>query len=301
MTTQVSIWQYQNLLPIKIDPKFQLSIQEGNTPIDKLNDIYFKREDKNPTGSNKDRGIAIQLSHAYQKGYQEAVITSTGNAAISACIYSQFIPNFKVNIFISPKTAISKINKLKSLSSNVYISERPISAAHKYALTHNAINLRPSKDPLGTIGYMTIAFELAQQIKNIGNSSIFIPVSSATMFCGIALGFNKLLIKKSITQIPQLHAVQTTYSYTISKDFDQNFKPSSSSLAKSLTAKITSRKNKAIQLIKESRGFGWVVNDQMISEADKLLSKNNIQTSYEGAACLAAYNLPFNWHFKIDI
>jgi threonine synthase len=70
-----------------------------------LENIYLKREDLNPTGSHKDRGLAFEISSHIQDGKDEFIISSSGNAAISAVtllkntknILHIFIPKFTVN------------------------------------------------------------------------------------------------------------------------------------------------------------------------------------------------------------
>ena len=67
MTTQPGIWQYAQQLKPLVKSKFRLSLNEGHTELIKIDNIYFKREDQNPTGSVKDRGIAFQISFLMQK------------------------------------------------------------------------------------------------------------------------------------------------------------------------------------------------------------------------------------------
>jgi len=272
------IWRYYRYFP-KIEEKFYLSLGEGSTPNQKVEGIYFKREDFNPTGSFKDRGLSYQISKANEQGINKLVISSSGNAAISAAAYCQ-LAKISLKTFVSSKINPSKIEEIKKFGSEVIISQRPLSDSIKFSKQNSYPNLRPSGDPLGTEGYKTIAFELFQEIGQIDD--IFLPVSSATALIGIYQGF------KILDFLPRVHACQSTKVFPIAAKFDNSFQKTSDSLATALIAKVTPRKNEALEVINQSRGFGWVIADKEILEAQRWLEARKIITSAEGALALAA-------------
>jgi len=158
-----SFWELFQFYYPSVKPEFQLNLGEGQTPITKIDNIYFKREDTNPTGSVKDRGIAFQVSALRQQGNSKFVISSSGNAAISAAHYCQ-LGQLDLTIFVSPKLSLSKIKVLKQFSFQIISDPRPISSAFRYAQANNYYNLRPAKGSLGATGYQSIAYELFSQL-----------------------------------------------------------------------------------------------------------------------------------------
>src|SRR5260221_12914372 len=61
-----SLWRYWRLLPLA-DPADAVSLGEGGTPLlrsrlDLGANLFFKDEARNPTGSHKDRALAIALN-----------------------------------------------------------------------------------------------------------------------------------------------------------------------------------------------------------------------------------------------
>lgn len=263
------------------------SCQVGKTPEVELEGIIFKREDTNPSGSVKDRGISYQLNWAEKEGIRDLVISSSGNAAISAGYFCQKL-GLKLFVFVSSKINKRKLAVIQDYPFRVFISRRPLSDSIKFAKKNNYYHLRSSTDPRGTIGYQIIAEEILGDRGNQVNrenqggiDSIFIPVSSGTTLVGIVEGFKQLGFS------PQLHAVQATAINTIAKNFDHDFTPTKTSLADALVAKYTPRKKQVIELVRESRGWGWVVNDEQILKADEWLKNQGISTSFEGAAALA--------------
>ena len=91
------IREYWDRLPIK-DDKAIVTLLEGGTPLiparrlgEKLGKkvkAYFKFEGANPTGSFKDRGMTVAVSHAVEEGSKAVICASTGNTSASAAAYS---------------------------------------------------------------------------------------------------------------------------------------------------------------------------------------------------------------------
>ena len=73
-----------------------LTLGEGNTPLvhaERLSaelglDLHLKLEGSNPTGSFKDRGMAVAVGRAKERGARAVVCASTGNTAASAAAYA---------------------------------------------------------------------------------------------------------------------------------------------------------------------------------------------------------------------
>jgi threonine synthase len=73
-----------------------VSLGEGSTPLvaaGRLSarsgyDLYLKCEGANPTGSFKDRGMAVAVARAAESGAHSVVCASTGNTAASAAAYA---------------------------------------------------------------------------------------------------------------------------------------------------------------------------------------------------------------------
>ena len=127
------------------------------TPLIKFGPVYLKREDLNPTGSAKDRALPLQIKKLIKTGYRQAVISSSGNAAISALYYCRQ-EDIPLKIFLSPKTDPSKLKTILSQNKDTVLSLSPNSLAFKYAKTHQAYLLRQSTDPNAQIGYSAIKY-----------------------------------------------------------------------------------------------------------------------------------------------
>jgi threonine synthase len=245
------------------------------TPLIKLNNFYLKREDQNPTGSAKDRAVKLQVDNLVKLGFKSAVISSTGNAAISAQYYCS-IQNIPLTIFTSPQLHPDKAKLIHQ--SPVITSLKPISDAFKYAKKNQAYFLRQSTDPIALLGYQEIAVELISQLPQI--TSIFIPVGSGTTLLGIS---------QKLPQNVKIFAVQPASNCPIAKHFDTTYISETSSITDALTVKMLPLKNQVIQAISQSQGFGIVVQNQEVIDTQKYLIDHQINTSPESALALSGY------------
>jgi len=242
------------------------------TPLTKVDNLYFKREDQNPTGSAKDRALPLQIQNLIKNGYNSAVISSTGNAAISASFYCQQA-NIPLTIFVSPKI---NQNKLSLINGHIIKSLKPVSDSIKYSKANNSYLLRQSTDPNAQIGYGQIAKEILEQLPQV--TSIFIPVGSGTTLLGIA---------KILPNNVKVFAVQPACNPTICSFFNPNYTPETETITDSLSVKYLPLKKEIIKSIKNHQGSGIIVkNTDAINCLDFVKQFNS---SPESALTLAAY------------
>jgi threonine synthase len=274
------IWAYSDYLSFLPD-QYKLSLGEGQTSeIEIEENLLVKREDENPTGSLKDRGMAFLVSRAYFEGERNLVLSSSGNAAISAAQYCQKA-GINLEVFISERISPGKLEKIRSLGAETHSSLRPVSEAVKYARKKGYFNLRPSGNRFGPEGYQTIAYEILENQGKI--EDIFIPVSSGTALVGVVRGFEKMGL------LPRIHLCQGAAVHPLAVIFDPNFIKEETSLASALVAKLTPLKSEILKVVKDSGGSGWIISNQEILAAQEKLSGWGINTSAEGALALASY------------
>lgn len=278
-SNKIGIWRYARNFP-KVGIRHRLTLGEGKTPLQKLDGIFYKKEYENPTGSVKDRSFAYQISALLENNTRSAAISSSGNAGVSAAAYCR-LGSVKLTVCVSPKINRKKLSILEVSGCDIIESKTPVKEAFRLSQKTGVVNLRQSLQDDSLYGYETIAYELAEELPEI--DSVFIPVSSATILTGIGRGFEKLGMNVS------LHAVQSQSVNTVAGIFDSDFTAKDTSIADAIVARYTPRKDQATDIIKKSRGSGWVVGDEEIIASHNYLKKNAIATSYEGAMALAGY------------
>ncbi len=279
MITQekLGIWRFSQRFP-EINDTYHVSIGEGDTSIRLIDGIYFKCEYENPTGSVKDRGLAYQISKILSQGIKYAVISSSGNAAISAGTYCKKV-GIDLTVFVAESINANKQDRITQLGIKIIKSKKPIRDAFLFSKKTGAYNLRQSMDPYGSVGFESISYEIDQELGII--DAIFIPVSSGTTFVGIAQGFQKL------SSSPKFFAVQTEAVHPIGELFDKSFKVIKRSVADGIVAKYTPRRDEIVSLINASQASAFVVSDEEIKQASEWLETRGIICGYEGALALA--------------
>ena len=251
--------------------------------------LFIKREDLHPYTSHKGRAIPFMIEHHITKDtVREFTISSTGNAALAAIMFVQKYntQNTKtpitLTVYVGKKIPEKKYEKLLQEISDTHIHlfqvERPKKTAFQKGQEEGVAFLRQSTNPTALTGYNSLAEEL-DTIPHLG--AIFIATSSGTT--AQALGEWFLEKQKDV----QIHIVQTTACSPMANRFDTNYTQTSTSLANCIGDVVAHRKEAVINVIKKTEGFGWVVGDTIITEAQQLLSKNNIKTTPNGALSVA--------------
>ncbi|MCA9383241.1 pyridoxal-phosphate dependent enzyme, partial [Candidatus Dojkabacteria bacterium] len=222
-----------------------------------------------------------QLSHHYNNGVKSFVISSSGNAAVSAAAYAALV-DIELDIFVAEKVNPVKLQLIEKHTNNnirVRQSKKPKSDAIKFASENNAFNLRGSLDHNAVIGFKTIAYELAEQAPD--TDAIFIPCSSGTSSVGIAEGFHESDMNVRI------NVCQTTKIHPIAKEYDSDYQMSVSSMADAISDRVAHRKQQVTELIESTGGFGWVISDDELLKARKLLPLVDFEISNNSLLSLA--------------
>lgn len=252
------------------------------------NAIYLKREDRHPLGSHKGRSLPNMIDKYIKNGWQNFVISSSGNAAVAAAKYirkynQQHKNKISLQIFVGENVDLIKLSILKKLSNeNIIITKtkNPKQEAFKLDKNKQFKILRQSTDDTALIGYQSLADELLK-IKKL--AAVFIPTSSGTTAQGLHLAFNKRGFN------PQIHIAQTTACHPIVAILNPAYKKIvKSSLAGAIVDKIAHRKIAVIKAIKESNGDAYIIDNSEIKNAIKLGQKEKIKISPNSALSIAA-------------
>ena len=233
-----------------------------------IQEIYLKREDIHKYGSHKGRSLPIIIKEYIKQGHANFVISSSGNAALAAGLaamkHNQNNGNhITLAILLGKHIPPNKLSVLESALSGatgitIQQVDRPKQQAFQLEKDGLAINLRQSTDDLALVGYEELAGEL-MKVPNI--SAVFIPTSSGTT--AQALGETFLKHGRSI----QIHIVQTTACHPIAEVFDPATVQNEQSIAGAIVDKVAHRKDRVVDLIQKTKGYGWVVTDEEITDA----------------------------------
>lgn len=153
-----------------------VSLGEGWTPLLRARnlsrvlpdiEVYFKFEGANPTGSFKDRGMAMAISKALEAGSEAVICASTGNTSASAAAYAACAGIKCIVLIPEGKIAFGKLAQAIVHGAHVLQLEGNFDEALsivKKVVDRYPITLVNSINPFRLEGQKTAAFEVVDQL-----------------------------------------------------------------------------------------------------------------------------------------
>ena len=305
------IWKYSELLP-HIDENAKLTLGEGNTPLVRskqlcellgLENLYFKLEIVNPSGSYKDRFAVCAISDLVQRDIKFCIATSSGNTGAALAAYCA-AAEIKCYICIVDGAPIGKMQQMqvygaqtlmiKDFGINPLVTNGIMIGLNEIAENFGSpVQISAYQySPLGMAGVETIAYEIVEEIPAF-NGHVFSPAGGGGLTLAVTKGFQKWKIINPGFMIPKVHCVQPVGNDTISgplRDGLNNAQP----VAKSLTA-ISGLQvpniidgNETLAACRATGGNGHVVADELVFECQEILAgKCGIFCEPAGAVGLA--------------
>ncbi len=285
----ISVWRYKNILPSS--SLNAVSLGEGGTglsPSVRLNDrlgldqVYFKNEGQNPTGSFKDRGMTVAITRAVELGARTVVCASTGNTSASMAAYVARA-GLKAVVLI-PAGKITKGKLLQAIVHGARINQ--VSGNFDAALEKargmaqsGKLYLVNSLNPYRIEGQKTLAFEIWEQLRHTVPNAIIVPVGNAGNISAIWKGFWELQEVKLTDRTPRMIGIQASGAAPIAVAYARGESrvvpwkhPETSASAIRIGAPASWKK--ALRAVKDSGGAMLTVSDSEISRAQRLLANH---------------------------
>ncbi len=191
-----------------------LSLGEGNTPcvwvkIDGRQ-IAFKCEFQNPSGSFKDRGLAVLMSFLAGRGVREAIEDSSGNAGAAFAAYVARA-GLHGRVFVPAYASGPKRRQIETYGAEIVSipgTRRDVAQAALQAAEAGQAYASHAHMPHVLAGYATLAYELQEQVGSaIG--AIVVPVGQGGLLLGIGRGFQALHAAGLLDRMPVMVGVQS--------------------------------------------------------------------------------------------
>jgi threonine synthase len=187
-----------------------VSLGEGNTPLlhaPRLSerygvDLWLKWEGANPTGSFKDRGMAVAATRARDEGATTLVCASTGNTAASCAAYAARAGLRAVIVVVRGAAAGPKLAQVRAVGAEIVEVEGTFTDAFAHAEALGAREghvLVNSTNPYRIEGQKTAAYEIVERLGGAPDM-LTLPYGGGGNTRAYALGFGD--------DLPRLHPVQ---------------------------------------------------------------------------------------------
>ena len=190
-----SLWRYASVLP-SYTKKEKISLGEGWTPLLSIdNNVYVKDETVNPTGSFKDRGMAMAVTLAKAQNVKKICLPSAGNAGVSASAYCQ-AAGIDCFVFLPETIPESFKNETKRYKSELVLSGQTISEAAQAMINQkdeNWFDISTLKEPFRVEGKKTLGYEIVEQLGWSLPDVIIYPTGGGTGLIGMWKAFKEML------------------------------------------------------------------------------------------------------------
>ena len=209
---------YREFLPVT-DATPLITMGEGNTPLVKSNrlgkelgcdELYFKLEGCNPTGSFKDRGMVVAIAKALEDGSKAVMCASTGNTSASAAAYGAYCDLPVLVLIPKGEVAMGKLAQAMAYGARILMIngnfDSALALARAFTCKHS-VTLVNSVNPHRLEGQKTGAFEI---IESLGEAPdyLFIPVGNAGNITAYWRGFREYQGAGRSLRLPKMMGFQ---------------------------------------------------------------------------------------------
>ena len=267
-----------------------ISIGEIETPLLPIKfgrqEMFFKMENLNPTGSFKARGAKAIVNMLKKMGVDNVVEASYGNSATALAAYSA-AAKMDCTVYLPEEISSSRLHQIETYGAHVRLvvgdgvataeaAERAVDKEEFYYASH-------VYNPLFFEGIKSMAYEIYHQLNDNVPEYIFLPVGHGTLLLGLYYGFEE------IGHLPKFVAVQSENCCPIYNAFKKKRKAKKPSytIATSIRIEKPLRQKEILMAITRSGGDVITVSDEEITEAQHQVGRKGIYVEATAAVPIA--------------
>jgi threonine synthase len=213
------IARYRDWLPIGADDPV-VSLGEGSTPLvaaqalsEQLRcSVWLKVEGANPTGSFKDRGMAMAVSRALAEGSTAVICASTGNTSASAAAYAARAGMRPIVLLPAGRIAAGKLAQAIIHGAHIVQLDGNFDACLELArrLADNyPVALVNSVNPVRLEGQKTAAFEIVDVLGDAPDVHV-LPVGNGGNISAYWRGYKQYEERGLATRRPRIWGFQAS-------------------------------------------------------------------------------------------
>jgi threonine synthase len=301
-----TVWRWLELLPVR-DPDKIVTLGEGGSPLLRserlarlcgVRELWVKSDaTSNPTGSLKDRSIAVAATKAREFGYGILSCDSTGNKASSAAAYAARA-GLRSVVFCPYETPLPK------MAQAVFFGAELIRVKGHYseinAMYRRLIHSRQVKwydcgtdNPFRYEGKKTYAYEIAQELGWKVPDRVLHPAGGGMSLVKTWKGFNELKTLGWVDRVPRMTAVQGRDCAPIVDAWARGDREVTGIEKKPTVAGALGVAdpgllgNRTLEMIRASDGAAAGVTDEEILTATRWLAQEGLFVEPSGAVTLA--------------
>lgn len=305
-----SLWRYSAVLP-EIPEKNKVALGEGFTPLIPIENewnvsLYIKDETKNPTGSFKDRGMALAISMAKEQGVKAICLPSAGNAGIAAAAYCEKA-GIECHVFLPETIPNSFLKETEKYHASVYLKGKTIADAGEEMLKKKQdqwFDISTLKEPFRVEGKKTLGYEIAEQLGWTFPDVVIYPTGGGTGLIGMWKAFNEMKqLGWAEGNLTRMASVQSSACAPVVAAFeagetDTKFWDSDTTQALGLNVPGPIGGAWMLKTLSESEGTAISVDEKNIEDAtSEINARTGINASFEAGVVWLGFKklMDLNW------
>lgn len=296
-TATPSLWRYRAALPM---PDAEaISMGEGMTPLFTRNiagvHVLMKCEWVMPTGSFKDRGASVMLSHLKAQGVTAVLEDSSGNGGAAIAAYAA-AGGMTATILAPAATSPAKLLAMRAHGAAVELvpGDRQATAAAALARAASIFYASHNWHPFFLHGTKTLAYELWEQLGFQAPDNVVVPCGAGSNVLGLGIGFAELRRAGEITALPRIFAAQPANCAPIAAAFHAG---SDSAITTKIAPTIAEgaaiaapvRLRAVLETLRESGGGAVELGESEIAAATLALARMGLFVEPTAALAAAAF------------
>lgn len=300
-----TMWRYRELLPVRHCDRV-VTLDEGWTELTgwrkslpdlAVGRIRIKREENNPTGSFKARGLSCAVSLLNEREVPRAVLASNGNAATALAAYAA-AAGIKAAVFMPADCPPSNLRICREYGAEIRIVRGWIqdaaAEAEQFGKERGYFNLGTLREPGRIEGKKTMGFEIAEQSQWRLPTAIVYPTGGGSGLIGMWKAFRELLeIGFAHGDMPRFYCVQAegcdpvVQALTPSTPSPSSFLPDPATSHSGVRVPFPPDGQLLADIVRATNGKAVAVDERAAQAAERVYRHAGIPASPEGAIGLA--------------
>jgi len=298
------VWRYKELIHPELPDEAIVTRYEGNTGLYDtaaaarfagVRRVLLKAQSENPSGSFKDNGMTVAVSHGHALGMNRFACSSTGNTSSALAMYAAWCG--KASYVFVPEEGVADGKVLQTLAYGGKLVRFPgtYDDGLRFLEAHAdefGLYVCNSVNPLRIEGQKSIVFEIAQQLEWSMPDWIVVPGGALSNAAALGKGLRELQAIGLIETVPRVAIVQAEGASPFHRMVEAGERtltpePRPSTRASALNIGSPPSWKKALRTLEHTNGVTVTVTDEQIFAAKQVIDRLGIGCEPASAATVA--------------
>jgi threonine synthase len=297
-TRPAGLWRYREALALPAAAR-PVTLGEMRTPLLAVDDpssrLHLKLDFLFSTGSFKDRGAAVMMTHVRNLGVTKVVEDSSGNAGAAVAAYAA-AAGIAARIYVPANAPPAKTAPITLYGAELVQVPGPRATTTEAARAAAQRTYYASHvwNPFFLEGAKTVAFEIWEQLGQRAPDWVITPVGHGTMLLGLFNGFDYLRRAGVIQHLPRIIGVQAAAVAPLAAAMELRSTAlpeikAAETLADGIAIARPLRWRQIVESVAATGGQIVTVSEQEIWQATLAWARRGILMEPTSATALAAY------------